>query len=174
MAYKIWGEEAFTFKINYNSNFILESNENFSEIEEIDLGDAFKWKIAFLYSNYKLINIFKHSALKISAEYLGYSDSNISYRELNKYILSKKGDQDFFDFAKSLWKVFDNRDEKRKLFENWLYSQQSVESGKVKAYLRAIDILENEFEITVYSEEDFSEREGYDDLKSSKDVNGKY
>ena len=154
----------------------LSLNENFSEIEEIDLGDAFKWKIAFLYSNYKLINIFKHSALKISAEYLGYSDSNISYTELNKYILSKKGDQDFFDFSKSLWKVFDNRSEKRKLFENWLYSQQSVESGKVKAYLRAIDILENEFEITVYSEEDFSELEElYDDLKlHQKDVNGKY
>lgn len=154
----------------------LSLNENFSEIEEIDLGDAFKWKIAFLYSNYKLINIFKHSALKISAEYLGYSDSNISYTELNKYILSKKGDQDFFDFAKSLWKVFDNRDEKRKLFENWLNLNQSTDSGKVSSYLRAIDILENEFEISVYNEDEVSELEDlYEDLKNhQKDEYGKY
>ena len=156
------------------ANFSL--NENFSEIEEIDLGDAFKWKIAFLYSNYNLINIFKYSALKISAEYLGYSDSNISYTELNKYIISKKGDQDFFDFAKSLWRVFDNRDEKRKLFENWLNLNQSTDSGKVSSYLRAIDILENEFEISVYNEDEVSQLEDlYEDLKlHQKDDNGKY
>ena len=97
---------------------------------------------------------------------LGYSDSNISYTELNKYILSKKGDQDFFDFAKSLWKVFDNRDEKRKLFENWLNLNQSTDSGKVSSYLRAIDILENEFEISVYNEDEVSQLEDlYEDLK---------
>ena len=154
----------------------LSLNENFSEIEKIDLGDAFKWKIAFLYSNYNLINIFKHSALKISAEYLGYSDSNLSYTELNKYILSKKGDQDFFDFAKSLWKVFNNRDEKRQLFENWLNLNQSSDSGKVSSYLRAIDILENEFEISVYNEDEIFELEDlYEDLKlHQKDEYGKY
>ena len=129
-----------------------------------------------MYSNYNLINIFKHSALKISAEYLGYSDSNLSYTELNKYILSKKGDQDFFDFAKSLWKVFNNRDEKRQLFENWLNLNQSSDSGKVSSYLRAIDILENEFEISVYNEDEIFELEDlYEDLKlHQKDEYGKY
>lgn len=154
----------------------LSLNENFSEIEEIDLGDAFKWKIAFLYSNYNLINIFKHSALKISAEYLGYSGSSLSYTELNKYILSKKGDQDFFDFAKSLWNVFDNRVEKRKMFENWLSLNQSTGSGKVSSYLRAIDILENEFKIPVYNEDEVSKLEDlHEDLKNhQKDEYGKY
>jgi len=154
----------------------LSQEGRFSEIEEIDLGDAFKWKIAFLYSNYKLMNIFKHSALNTSAEYLGYEDSDHSYTALNEFILSKKGDQDFYDFAKDLWKVFDNRDERRELFEQWLNSQQSVDSGKATSYLRAIDILENEFDITVYSEDDLSELdELYGDLKlHQKNDNGKY
>ena len=170
-------EEAFNFvKTTIIQIVNFSQNKKFNEIEDIDLGDAFKWKIAFLYSSYNIINIFKHSALKISAEYLGYSDSNLSYTKLNEYILSKKGDQDFFDFAKSLWKVFDNRDEKRKLFENWLNINQSTDSGKVSSYLRAIDILENEFEIAVYNEDDLSALEElYEDLKiHQKDENGKY
>ena len=154
----------------------LSQQNNFEQIEQIDFGDGIKWKITFLYSDFNFINIFKHSALTISAEYLGYSDSNTSYTELSKYILSKKGDQDFFDFSKSLWKVFDNREELRELFKKWLNSNQTVDSGKASSYLRAIDILENEFEISVYNEDDIPElKELYEDLKlHQKDENGKY
>ena len=128
----------------------LSQEERFEEIEGLDLGDAFKWKIAFLYSDFKLINIFKRSALVESAEYLGYVGSDHSYAVLNRFILSKKGEQDFFEFAKVLWRVFDNKDERRGLFEDWMKSQQSVDSGKLSSYLRAIDILENEFGIPTF------------------------
>jgi len=170
-------EEAFnTVRSKIIKVATLSQQERFDEIENIDLGDAFKWKIAFLYSDYKLINIFKKTALITSAEYLGYNKSDYSYTALNQFILSHKGQQDFFEFAKGLWKVFDNRDERRGLFEDWLNSQQSVDSGKVSSYLRAIDILENEFGITVYSEDDREElHDLYEDLKlNQKDLNGKY
>ena len=32
-------------------------------IDNIDLGDAYKWKIAFLYSNFNVLNIFKKEIL---------------------------------------------------------------------------------------------------------------
>ena len=75
-----------------------------------------------------------------------------------------------------MWKVFNNRDEKRKLFENWLNLNQSTESGKVSSYLRAIDILENEFDISVYNEDEVSVLEDlYEDLIiNQKDIYGKY
>ena len=50
----------------------LSQQNNFEQIEQIDFGDGIKWKITFLYSVFNFINIFKHSALTISAEYLGF------------------------------------------------------------------------------------------------------
>lgn len=35
-------------------------NLNISAIDSIDLGDAVKWKIAYLYSDNKILNIFNH------------------------------------------------------------------------------------------------------------------
>lgn len=155
----------------------LSSENNLDKIDKIDLGDAVKWKIAFLYSKLNIVNIFKHSSLKISAEYLGYTNEDESYLALNRYILSKQGDQNFFDFTKSLWKVFDNRDEKRDQFYEWLKKTQlTVNSGKASSYLRAIDILENEFDKVVYRENDVSKlNKLYDDLIiHQRKENGKY
>ena len=170
-------DEAFkSIKLLINQIASFSQENRFKEIEEIDLGNAFKWKIAFLYNDFQLINVFKHSSLKISAEYLGYTDTDESYSALNEFIISKKGDQDFFQFAKGLWKVFGNRDGKRDLFEKWLKEQQSIDSGKNSSYLRAIDILENEFDIQVYNEEDILElKELYEDLIiDQKEESGKY
>jgi 5-methylcytosine-specific restriction enzyme B len=72
--------------------------------------------------------------------------------------------------------MFNSKDKRRGLFEDWLNSQQSVYSGKIKSYLRAIDILENEFGISIYSEADVTALQDlYDDLKlNQRDKNGKY
>ncbi len=47
------------------------SDGKFKKIDDIDLGDAYKWKIAFLYSNERLLPIYKKEALQIAAESLG-------------------------------------------------------------------------------------------------------
>ena len=39
----------------------VSKNNTLHLIDPIDLGDAYKWKIAFLYSDYKVVNIFKES-----------------------------------------------------------------------------------------------------------------
>jgi hypothetical protein len=72
-------------------------------IELIDLGDVYKWKIAFLYSDYKIINIFSHNILKECAYKLGYNSDETNYEELHKYIISKKGKKDFYEFSKEIW-----------------------------------------------------------------------
>lgn len=84
-------------------------NNNLEAIDTIDLGDAYKWKIAFLYGNFNVINIFKKEMLKKSAEFLGYNKRDNKISLFNQFILSKKGDEDFFDFSKSLWERFDKK-----------------------------------------------------------------
>jgi len=115
--------------------------DNLKEIDKIDLGDAIKWKIAFLYGDYNIINIFKHSALEISAKYLGYQGKEKSYSTLNAFILSKKGDRDFYVFASELWSVFDSKNTIFGEFEKWLKSKSEIDSRKISSYLKAIDIL---------------------------------
>ncbi|WP_232338077.1 McrB family protein [Flavobacterium profundi] len=74
------------------------------EIDAIDLGDAYKWKIAFLYSNYNIVNIFKRESLLTAAQSLGYIGNGKIYSELNRFLLSKKiKEQDYFDYTSELW-----------------------------------------------------------------------
>lgn len=76
---------------------------NIDNISAIDLGDAYKWKIAFLYSDFNLINIFKWDSLYNAAEALGY-DGDKKFADLHRFLLSKKPlDQDYFNYTYSLW-----------------------------------------------------------------------
>lgn len=86
-------------------------NNNLKAIDEIDLGPAYKWKIAFLYSDFKIMNIFKYEALLNSAEYLGYSGKDKSYSALNEYIIEQKGEKDFFEFSRELWREYSGSSE---------------------------------------------------------------
>jgi 5-methylcytosine-specific restriction protein B len=94
-------------------------NNTLENIDPIDLGDAYKWKIAFLYGDFNLVNIFKHESLLEAAQSLGFKDSNKTYPVLNKYILSQKAsDKDYFEFTDELWKKTSLANPKR----YWLYS----------------------------------------------------
>lgn len=80
-------------------------NNTLENIDAIDLGDAYKWKIAFLYGNFNVVNIFKNESLLEAAQSLGYNEASKSYSDLNRFILSKKpSEQDYFDFTAELWK----------------------------------------------------------------------
>jgi 5-methylcytosine-specific restriction endonuclease McrBC GTP-binding regulatory subunit McrB len=154
----------------------LSQKNNLDQIEQIDFGDGIKWKIAFLYGDYNVIDIFNHNALKTVAYYLGYEGKEKSYPELNKYILSQKGDRDYFDFVKELWDVFGLSNSNKTEFEKWLKLKNDSDSGKISSYLNAIDILISNFKIDIYIENDIEILEElYEDLKlHQKDENGKY
>ncbi|APY10276.1 hypothetical protein BWZ22_03060 [Seonamhaeicola sp. S2-3] len=155
----------------------LASENNLNPIENIDLGDAYKCKIAFLYSDYKVINIFKSEALRFIANSL--YPNNITptrYGDLNSFILSYKNEEDYFSFTKKLWEHYGNYNSKETQFKEWLEKNAEVGSSKASSYLRAIKILINEFKIAVYTEEDINVlHELYEDLKlNQKDPKGKY
>lgn len=80
---------------------------NLEAIDEIDLGTAYKWKIAFLYSDYNVLNIFKLEALRFIAKNLQILfEKKTAVSIFHKEILKRKGDKDFFEFYNHLWNQY--------------------------------------------------------------------
>lgn len=98
-------EEAFsTIKLILLEIVESAQNNDLESIDKINLGDAYKWKIAFLYNDFKIVNIYKWDNLYNAAEFLGFDEDIKSYPALNSFIIQKKGaDQDYFDFTQLLW-----------------------------------------------------------------------
>lgn len=94
-------------------------NNTLENIDTIDLGDAYKWKIAFLYGNFNVVNIFKNESLLEAAQSLGYTESSKNYADLNHFILSNnRTEKDYFDFTQELWQQTSLANPKR----YWLYA----------------------------------------------------
>lgn len=89
--------------------------------EDKTLGEVYKWKIAFLYSNKSLIPIYKRSKLEECAAKLGYDNPNgATICDLQKFLMSQKGDRDLFEYYDYLWSLtLDNEVGKVKY---WLYA----------------------------------------------------
>ncbi|MDX2003287.1 MAG: hypothetical protein SFW35_12680 [Chitinophagales bacterium] len=90
------------------------SKGNFESIENIEFSNLIKWKIAFLYSGYRLLNIYKPEALKFIATKFNYGNvESASLYELHQFIVSKKPTgQDFFDYTDTLWRAFNENSPK--------------------------------------------------------------
>jgi len=117
-------------------NIILEiinsvKKGDLQKIDKIDLGPAYKWKIAFLYSNFNIINIFKYDALKYLSEKRGFDfKKRSSVSDLQNFLLNLKQDSDeFFTYSHKLWKEYEDSTKKDKpapktthkqLFIDWL------------------------------------------------------
>jgi len=84
------------------------NNDNLKAIDPLDLGNAYKWKIAFLYGNYNVLNAFKIDALRNIATYLKIEYTKktpISF--FHSEILSKKSiKKDYYQFSHELWRYY--------------------------------------------------------------------
>ncbi len=83
------------------------------KLEDIDniteLGDVVKWKIAFIYSNASLIPIYNRQMLAYSAENLGMQNvETATIPDIQRYLLSIKGDKDIFIFYEELLKILES------------------------------------------------------------------
>lgn len=96
------------------------SKNDLKTVENIDLGDAYKWKIAFLYSDYKILNVFnKIKLVEIAKELNLEYDKSFSFAKLQSMILHTKDEkQDFFEFGKKVWDLTKSKLNKK----YWLYS----------------------------------------------------
>ena len=99
----------------------LSQSEQFEEIEKLDLGDAVKWKIAFLYSDFKLFTVYKKDKLVELASKLSIPlNKSASFYELQKAILaSKPTDKDFLDFYMEMLTLLEPS---KSEIQYWIYS----------------------------------------------------
>lgn len=91
----------------------------FDLIDQTKLPDFFKWKVAFLYSEERLIPIYKREVLLEIAESYGLQTSlNTKVSEIQKLMMAKKPRLlDVYDFMKQLDEKF-NTDKRREGFKN--------------------------------------------------------
>ncbi|HKI52830.1 MAG TPA: hypothetical protein VJ987_01800, partial [Anaerolineales bacterium] len=69
----------------------LSENGQFDKIDDIILPDLFKWKVAFLYSNERLIPIYKRDALFLIAESYGLkTNRGTKISEIQEVMISNK------------------------------------------------------------------------------------
>ena len=104
-------EEAFENVRNKIVKIIEASkNQDYKTIDDIDISEMFKWKIAFLYSEKKLINWFSRASLFCFAKYLGKEfDENTPTSYLQSFLMKKKGDKSLEVFSEELlpiWKKY--------------------------------------------------------------------
>ena len=73
-------------------------------VDAVDFGDAVKWKIACLYSDNKVINMYTKELLQAAAKGLGFKGDLNSRPEMNEFITSQYDEnrESFFDFY---WRV---------------------------------------------------------------------
>jgi len=96
------------------------TNKEFDNIEEIDFGESTKWKIAFLYSEFQLINTFSKDMVCSILDFLNieYSKDESRFSLSQKILSQKKEDEDFFEFGSKFWNVTLISQELKKILEN--------------------------------------------------------
>lgn len=92
----------------------LSEKGQFDEIDDIILPDLFKWKIAFLYSNERLIPIYKRDVLFLIAQHFGLkTNRQTKISEIQEVMISNKpSNKNIYDFMRELYDRFGRDNEK--------------------------------------------------------------
>lgn len=117
----------------------LAQSDRLEEIDGIDLGNAYKWKIAFLYGDFNCLNAFKLDALRVIASNLDIVYTNkTSISKFHRAILNlKPTDQEYFSWSHELWRQYETRlIDVRKDFAKWLNTNTY---DSYRAYLGSTD-----------------------------------
>lgn len=87
---------------------------NFEKIDDIILPDLFKWKVAFLFSNERLIPIYKRAVLFKIAKHFGLkTNSTTKISEIQRILISQKpANQNVYDFMFELYDRFGREKDK--------------------------------------------------------------
>lgn len=97
------------------------NNGDFRTIDNIDFGDTYKWKIAFLYSNKKLVSVFNPVMLRMAATAVGMKDAKIkAVSEVQEYLLDLNRGTDIFAYSNELWNIASEAISKSR--NTWVYA----------------------------------------------------
>ena len=133
-------------------------SHNFQLIDSIDLGPSYKWKIAFLYSNNSLLNIYAQDGLRYLSKKYGlenYKKAKIS--ELQAFLISKAEGKDLFEFSNQLWTEWLSSDEYKKQNDKELENDNEVSEIDNKSY-SIISKIPKKFICENFSENEFSKQ----------------
>lgn len=88
------------------------SNGNFEVLDTItELGEGYRWKIAFLYSNNQLVPIYKKDMLVKLATHFGLAGAKaMPISKLQAFLMQQKGDKDIFDYYEELLTILKELD----------------------------------------------------------------
>lgn len=108
----------------------------YDQIDDIDVvWPIVRWKIAFMYSEEKLIPVYEKKMLVSLAKHLGMKDANKNtpHYELYKFLLDKKGDKDLYSFYDELLEVdkeVKEQEEKKEMADNrhywWIVAKPKI------------------------------------------------
>ena len=89
----------------------------FGQIDEIQLPDLFKWKVAFLYSNERLIPIYKREVLfKIASHFGLATNRHTKISEIqNVMMLNKPASIHVYEYMRQLYDQFGNKEDKKEI-----------------------------------------------------------
>ena len=95
-------------------NIVSQETIDFDRIESVELGDAVKWKIAFLYSDYHLVPVYKKEVLITASKRLGIlnrNSSSLTISELQKQLVAYFNNNpteyknDICFFGNEVWRI---------------------------------------------------------------------
>ena len=117
-------------------------NGDFDGIEKIDISNMFKWKIAFLYSEYKFLNFYAEDGLRYLVKKYGMENSEkVTFADMYKFLLSKKqNNENIFIYASNIWNEWlvykDEESKKRKYWSGGIYwdEEKKLEEFRQKNY----------------------------------------
>ncbi|MCV3454581.1 AAA family ATPase [Campylobacter sp. FU_520] len=143
-------DEAFD-KIKQTIVDIIQASKNndFKTIENIDFGDATKWKIAFHYqdvNNIKIVNIFSKNVLDLIS--LNEFKEKLKIYQIYEKLLENKNlslIKMIENIAIPLWVEYGiNIKKMKKLFCEYL-SKRNIDTSSIKKYASAVENISNEF-----------------------------
>lgn len=86
----------------------------FERIDEVSLPNMFKWKIAFLYSNERLVPIYEIDTLENIAEGLGLEKGNPRVSDIQRLMIDKKpANTSLYAYMEDLWYRFNSKGRSR-------------------------------------------------------------
>ncbi|HMO80818.1 MAG TPA: hypothetical protein PKD24_08495 [Pyrinomonadaceae bacterium] len=127
----------------------LSNKGMFSEIEGVPLSPMFKWKIAFLYSNERLVPIYEEKTLRRISEYFGFQQGReINVSQIQELMMQNKpADSDIYKYMEVLWNQFSKDAMQNEHDKSITESGKRIPSNERRAKRKAVTDLNTNTQI---------------------------
>ena len=114
-------------------------SKDFSEIDNIDLGTSYKWKLAYMYApEESLLRIAQDKAFYyLSKKYLNSNQKLISHIQ-EELIKIKEVNQDFDEFSDNKWKDYYDNNVTESEFRKWLKEIKNLADKTINTYVNRL------------------------------------